>query len=296
MEKIKINLEIKEDPDFFLKMKREIEKSTETIRLLNELKVPQEVIERNIAKIYHYVIDLNYCKNCPGIKKCDKHTPTLVTKLSYKNGFLDRELVPCPQLIKRIMFEKKFLIRDFPEEWLDYDLRNLDKTDARMFLISQYSKFTKEGDNSWIYLHGSPNTGKSFSAAIITNDIAKKNYGQICYLNCPQRIRELSDFRYKEKGRFQEELNRLSNVPILVLDDFGNEYKSDMTRDEIIIPIILSRSNKRLFTIFTSDFKISEIVKLYSTSKPGEIRAKQIQDHIKTMVKEVIEFGDLPIY
>jgi len=81
-----------------------------------------------------------------------------------------------------------------------------------------------------------------------------------------------------------------------VLDDFGNEFKNDLIRDAIIFPIISARANKKLLTIITSDFTISEIVTLYSTSKAGALRAKQIGSLIKSTAKEEISFGDLAIY
>jgi DNA replication protein DnaC len=187
-------------------------------------------------------------------------------------------------------------VRDFPEDWLDYDFRSLDKNKGRIKLLAQYKKFVEKGDNSWMYLYGGPNSGRTFSAAILTNDIAKKNLGQICFLNCSQRIRELTDLLYNDKNRFQKELDRYSNVPVLVLDDFGNEFKTDMIRDAILFPIISARSSKRLLTILTSDFKIDDIITLYSTSKPGAIRAKQIGNLIRMMAKEEINFGDLEVY
>jgi primosomal protein DnaI len=296
MEKLKVNMTINEDQAILDKMKIAYENCPAAIRHLNDLKVPQEVIDRNLPKIFDFVTDINYCKHCPGVKKCQKERPLLVTRITYHNGYLDRELSPCPEFLKRLSFEKHFLVRDFPEDWLDYDFRSLDKNKGRIKLLAQYKKFVEKGDNSWMYLYGGPNSGRTFSAAILTNDIAKKNLGQICFLNCSQRIRELTDLLYNDKNRFQKELDRYSNVPVLVLDDFGNEFKTDMIRDAILFPIISARSSKRLLTILTSDFKIDDIITLYSTSKPGAIRAKQIGNLIRMMVKEEINFGDLEVY
>jgi primosomal protein DnaI len=296
MEKLKVDMPISEDQEILEKMKIAFENCPSAIRHLNDLKVPPEVIDRNLPKIFDFVSDINYCKKCPGVKNCQKERPLLVTRITYHNGYLDRELSPCPEFLKRLSFEKQFIVRDFPDDWLDYDLRSLDKSEARKQLIAQYMKYTKDGNNQWMYLYGGPNSGRTFSAAILTIDIARKNLGLICFLNSSQRIRELGDLLYRDKGKFQKELDRYSNIPVLVLDDFGNEFKNDLIRDAIIFPIISARANKKLLTIITSDFTIAEIVTLYSTSKAGALRAKQIGGLIKSTAKEEISFGDLAVY
>ena len=93
-----------------------------------------------------------------------------------------------------------------------------------------------------------------------------------------------------------KKLELYSNIPILVLDDFGNEFKNDFVRDAILFPILSTRASKRLLTIFTSDFTISDIEALYSNTKAGAIRAKQIAKLIQSMCDEEISLGDISIY
>ena len=128
-------------------------------------------------------------------------------------------------------------------------------------------------------------------------DAARRDRGPICYLNSTLRLRELNDLGYgKKKEEFDRKLELYSNVPILVLDDFGNEFKTDFVRDAILFPILSTRAGKRLLTIFTSDFTISDVETLYSNTKAGAIRAKQIARLIQSMCKEEINLGDISIY
>ena len=83
---------------------------------------------------------------------------------------------------------------------------------------------------------------------------------------------------------------------VLVLDDFGNEFKNDLIRDSIIFEIISKRSAAHLFTIFTSDFTIEDIITLYSTSKSAALRAKQIGRLIKNNAQEEVNLGEISIY
>ena len=297
MEKLKVNINVQSDEDLLNEMKKAYLACPQAVKYCSDLKIPQEKIDDNIVKIYDFVSDINYCKKCPGVKKCAKGNPLLCTKIIYEHGEIDRQLVPCKELIKDIAFKKQYMIRDFEEDWLDSNLRTIDRNSGRDLALARYRDFLKEKDNSWIYLIGSKNSGRSYFAAAITADIARKERGPICYLNSSLRLRELSDYNYaKKKEEFERRLELYSNVPILVLDDFGNEFKNDFVRDAILFPILSTRASKRLLTIFTSDFTIDEVETLYSNTKAGAIRAKQIARMIQSMSKEEINLGDISIY
>lgn len=296
MEKLRVDYLIQDDVEVLEKMKEAYLNCPTAIKYLNDLKVPEEAIYENIAKIYDFVSDLNYCKNCPGIKKCAKNNPMLCTKIVYNYGQVERELVPCKEFIKRVTFERTFAVRDFDEDWLDLKLLDVDRNKGRNAAVKVYMNYLKNGVNDWLYLKGSKNSGRSYFAAAMVVDAAKHNRGPIAYLNTSLRIKDLYDISSKQKERFQKDLDFYSNVPILVLDDFGNEYKNDYVRDAIVFQILSNRASKRLFTIFTSDFSLEEIEILYATSKAGQIRAKQITNMIKSMAKEEINLGEISIY
>ena len=298
MEKLKVNLDYQSDDNILAEMKRAYENCPTAIKYCRDNGIPEDVIDNDITKVYDFVSDLNYCKNCPGVKKCDKNNPLLCTRIVYTSGILERQLVPCKEIIKRMKFERLFKVRDFPEEWLDLSLTNdVDRTAKRTEAIKKYGEYLKKGTNPWIYLVGNKNSGRSYLAAAIVVDAAKKEKGPICFLDSSLRIRELHDlYLAKRKDDFQNRLDYYCDVPILVLDDFGNEFKNDFIRDAIIFPILSNRASKKLFTIFTSDFQIEEIQQLYDTSKAAGIRAKQIASILSSYAGKEINIGSLNIY
>ena len=297
MEKLKINLNIESDEELIEGMKEAYRACPQAIKYCNDLNIPPEKIEENIVKIFDFVSDINYCKKCPGVKKCAKQNPLLCTKIIYTHGEVDRQLVPCKELLKQIAFKNQFAIRDFEEDWLDSNLRTIDRNAGRDLALARYHDFVKEKDNRWIFLTGSKNSGRSYFTAALTADAARRERGPICFLNSTLRLRELNDLGYgKKKDEFEKKLDLYSNVPILVLDDFGTEFKTDFVRDAILFPILSTRAGKRLLTIFTTDFNIDEIETLYSNTKAGAIRAKQIAKLIKSMAGEEINLGELSIY
>ena len=298
MEKLKVNLNYQSDENILAEMKKAYENCPTAIKYCRDNGIPEDIIDSEITKVYDFVSDLNYCRNCPGVKKCNKQNPLLCTRIVYTSGILERQLVPCKEIIKRMRFERLFKVRDFPEEWLDISLtKDVDQTAKRTAAIKKYAEFLKKGQNHWIYLVGNKNSGRSYLAAAMVVDAAKKDKGPICFLDSSLRIRELNDlYLAKRKDDFQNRLDYYSNVPILVLDDFGNEFKNDFIRDAIVFQILSNRASKRLFTIFTSDFQIDEIQELYATSKAGAIRAKQIANIISSLSGEEINIGGLSIY
>lgn len=296
MEKLKVNFEIEEDDNILSSMKQAYHACAAAIKYCNEIGIPEDEIENNITKVFDFVCDVNYCKKCPGVKDCKKNNPLLVSKVTYKNGIVSNQLVPCKALLKQMAFDKQFKVRDFPEDWLNKRLKDLDESSGRASALKKYVDFLKGGYSGWLYLNGSVGSGKSYFAAIISVDAANRNLGPICFLNCATRIREISDLSYKKTNELQDLIDKYSKVPILVLDDFGDEFKNDFVRDAIIYPILSYRASKNLFTIITSEFGIGEIKMLYSQNKAGEIRARQIANLLTKECGSEINLGDLKVY
>ena len=300
VEKLKVrNLDIKSDDSLIQQMKEALYACPSAVKYCKELGMSQEVMETNITKIYDFVRDINYCRKCPGLKKCDKENAYLNSKVTYANGIVETQLIPCRELLKRVSFERQFLVQDFPSEWLDVTLSDIDKSKAKTEASEVYLKYVKDEQTTWIYLKGGIGSGKSYFATAMAIDLAKrgiKGKSPICFINAAKRILELSDLNKQKSDEFKKKLELYSTVPVLVIDDFGHEFKNDFIRDAIVNEIIASRCNKKLFTIFTSNFSLDEIEVLYSTSNAGAIMSKQIVRTIKAMCLKEVDLGDLQLY
>ena len=300
VEKLKVkNLDIKSDDNLIQQMKEALYACPGALKFLKDLGMTEEVMEENITKIYDFVRDVNYCRKCPGIKNCKKDNAYLNTKITYNYGVVDTQLIPCKEILKRVSFERQFLVRDFSDEWLDLVLNDVDKSKSKTDAMGVYMNYLRNEDNSWIYLTGGIGSGKSYFAAALSIDLAKrgiKGKSPICFINSSKRILELSELSKQKSDDFKKKLELYSTVPVLVIDDFGHEFKNDFIRDAIVNEIITTRCNKKLFTIFTSNFSLDDIEVLYSTSNAGAIMSKQIVRTIRAMCKKEINLGDLKIY
>ena len=300
MEKLKVkNLNVKSDETLIQQMKEALYACPAALKYCREQGMSDEVMDANITKIYDFVRDVNYCRKCPGIKKCKKENAYLNTKVSYLYGNVDTQLIPCKEILRRVSFERQFITRDFPEEWLDVIMSDINKSQAKTIAMETYMKYLRNEDTGWIYLTGGIGSGKSYFAAALSIDLAKrglKGKAPICFINASKRILELSELSKQKSDDFKKKLDLYCTVPVLVIDDFGHEFKNDFIRDAIVNEIITTRCNKKLFTIITSNFELDEIEVLYSTSNAGAIMAKQIVRTIRAMCKKEINLGDLKLY
>ena len=301
VEKLKVkNLKIESDDTLIQQMKEALYACPAAVKFCKEQGMSEQVMEDNITKIYDFVRDVNYCRKCPGIKKCKKDNAYLNTKVTYSYGVVDTQLIPCKEILKRVSFERQFLVRDFSDEWLDVVMSDIDKSQPKTEASQVYMQYLRNEGTNWLYLTGGIGSGKSYFAAALSIDLAKrglKGKAPICFINSSKRILELSELsKQKNSDEFKKKLEQYSTVPVLVIDDFGHEYKNDFTRDAIVNEIITTRCNKKLFTIITSNFSLDEIEVLYSTSNAGAIMSKQIVRTIRAMCKKEINLGDLKLY
>ena len=300
VEKLKVkNLNVQSDDTLIQQMKEALYACPSALKFCRELGMTDEVMERNITKIYDFVRDVNYCRKCPGIKKCKKDNAYVISKVSYSYGVVENQLIPCPEILKRVSFERQFIVKDFSDEWLDVIMSDIDKSQAKTEAMKVYMSYLRNEDNNWLYLTGGIGSGKSYFAAALSIDLAKrglKGKSPICFINSAQRFLELSDLNKQKSDEFKKKLDLYCTVPVLVLDDFGHGLRNDFIRDAIINEIITTRCNKKLFTIITSNFSLDDIEVLYSTSNAGAIMSKQIVRTIRAMSKKEINFGDLKLY
>ncbi len=183
---------------------------------------------------------------------------------------------------------ENYYIRDFSDEWLNASLKSF-RTDREKNLKKQITASLKDSYKNWFYLYGDLGTGKSYAFAAFCNDLARKGK-KVCFMNATKRFDELKGMAIKNKETFDKVMKTIYNLDYLVIDDFGNEYKSDYVRDQIVMPILVERTKNHKPTFFTSDYSLKEIEELYSNKFGTQILAKRlvklIRDNLKSESSE----------
>ena len=276
---------------------KKIRNDLEFYEVVKQLNPSARLVKDNITKFLEFQADYHYCKNCPGIDKCAKNTPHLQLSLKLDGQFVDVQYSPCEKLIEQVKRDSLYMYSDFPEEWKNSLLRTLDSTsNERRKTVDDFVKILNGNSKKWIYIYGEPKTGKSYVLATFANEYAIGKKMQIAFIDASTRFQQLNDLSRFNRAAFESEMLKLSNVSLLVIDGFGNEYKNDYIRDSIILPLLLDRSRNNKPTFFSSSFSIDQIVEMYSTSRAGSIRAKQLGSLLKSECAKEYNFYGISLY
>ena len=148
------------------------------------------------------------------------------------------------------------------------------------------SDFTKNCVKPWVFVKGEPSSGKSYYLAAVLNGLAAD--GEIvCFINGAKRFDELKSLAIKNRKEFDKVMAELESCGTMVFDDFGNEFKSEYIRDQIILPILSERSRAGLRTYFTSQYGLDEIKQLYSLHK-SYIEGSRVTKLIEKNIEKVV--------
>lgn len=292
MEKIKTNLSFETSDKVYEQLFAKYITNFNIKKTLHLIGLTETDVRNNLIELGDFIQDCDYCSHCPGLNNCSKDNPRIVTEIEFKDGKIYKKYSPCKKSIEKFKFQSQFLVSDFDKELETATLESKDtiKNKERNQAIFKYLDFIENGKFAWIYLSGKPRQGKTYLASLFAIDAAKKGKGPICFLDSCQRIQELRDLASNRNlsDEYMKRVELYSSCPILILDGFGNEFKNDFIRDSIVIPILMRRSTKKLFTVFTSNFTIDEIAQLYTTNYGSELRAKQLGNLILASCKNEI--------
>lgn len=279
------------------KLVNELRDDLEVYEKLRSLNLTMGEVKENIGKLTDFKDDYNYCKACPGIEKCAKRTPHISMYVVKEGNFIATKYEPCKKIMDQIKLDARYLIADFPNEWKSSNFSTIDLSSNRRPVIKKIIKDYTEDKNDWVFIKGNHKVGKSFLLVAGANEFISKTNQQAAVMNARTRFKELADLSISNPTEFTRNLVALSNVPLLVIDDFGDEYKSEYIRDQILMPILLEREHQNKLTFFSSNYSIKEIQQLYSVGKTGgDIRARQLANLLEEMCGEEFDLTGASIY
>lgn len=284
----KVNLGHSEDMKAYIsKLVNELRNDIEVYEQIKLLNLTIGQVRDNIAKLTDFKDDYNYCKSCPGLDKCAKHIPHVKMSVKREGDYIATSYEPCAHIMEKIRLDNKYLRSDFPEEWKSSSLKTIDKTKVRGPVFRAFNNILNGETDKWIYVRGNHNVGKSFLLVTLANEYASMDMGQVAVVNTSSLVQTLSDLSYQDKEEFARQMVLISKVPLLVLDNFGDEYKNEYIRDQIILPILNERVRYSRITMFSSSFTIDEIQQMYSVGKNGgHLRGKQLGSLLTSMCKD----------
>lgn len=250
----------------------------------------KEDIFNNVSKFNDYINDDKTCKKIKTYSDCVNFNKFDRLILKKQGDIIERDFEPLEPYKLHLEFLKKFIVKDFSDELDDASFPNVKQGVKKV--INDKIKAKK-----WIYLYGAMRSGRTYTAVSLITQKYIKEVNTIAFINCPKRFKELLDLYFNDRVYFNEIFESYANADYLVLDDFGSEYKNEVVRDSILIPLLKSRILNDKLTTFTSDFTLTKISELYSFSKNGSsIMINQFIDLLKSKIDKEILVSNLSLY
>ena len=104
----------------------------------------------------------------------------------------DEKKAEIRKAIEELKIDNYYICDDFPKEWKNSTLRQLDLSDTRKQLIKKYSSFIKGDSSSWLYIFGNHKVGKSFIAVTFANEYIRLFKKNVAVVSTPNLFRYLS--------------------------------------------------------------------------------------------------------
>ena len=241
-----------------------------------------------INSLDEFVIGTRKCHNCIGLSKCSQpirgHFPTLEPYLGrLKIGFTSCKYYKSQQHLDNIQaFHMPKSMANANFETMHTDANREELFRLGMDFVVNYKKDEyKKG----MFLYGSMGSGKTYAMCAIANELAKRGVGcAVVYF--PELIAQIKASFSAEANAGNAIVEKLKDVPVLMLDDIGSESVTSWMRDEILGRILNHRMMHELPTFFTSNFNFEELQAHYGQTTRNEyepVKAARILERIRAL-------------
>ncbi|WP_096436039.1 primosomal protein DnaI [Alteribacter populi] len=259
-------------------------------------------IERQLNDLFQFKKEWEHCDSCPGLENCPNLMNGFQPELKMYRDDIHISYHPCP--LKRKADERKrqaSFIKSLyiPKEIVAVTFKDIDPdNESRVDAIEKALKFSHGvvpgEDGKGLYITGKFGVGKTYLMGAVSNALAERKIESMI-IYTPDFFRELK--QGIADGSYQDKLETVKRVPVLILDDIGAETMSAWVRDEILGALLQYRMMEKLPTIFTSNYDLEDLeAHLTYTQKGGvenieELKAKRIMERIRHLNEEVYMDG-----
>ncbi|MBD1380076.1 primosomal protein DnaI [Metabacillus arenae] len=257
--------------------------------------ITQELIDRNLIKLYEFVSQSKRCESCQSLSDCKNLIKGYYPSLLFDGKNIDLLYDICPSKQKDDELRKhRSLIKSIyvPKEILDVKLTDIEIDEPSRFDIIRHiqelvKKYGDEDQPKALFIHGSFGVGKTYILGAIANELADIDVSSML-VYVPEFLREMKNSINDQS--IDKKLDAVKKVPVLMLDDIGAESMSSWIRDEVLGTILQHRMLENLPTFFTSNFNFDQLLHHLTYSQRGEaeeVKARRILERIKYLAKPV---------
>ncbi len=255
-------------------------------------------ISNSLMNLIHFTDYYNKCETCAGLEECKQfiqgYKPVLIDLPTH----IHLQYIPCDlqkAYITQVEVTNNLHSFYMPKKMMEANLNDIDIGESRNKAVSKIATFAKsytpDKFQKAAYLTGPFGIGKTYLLAAMANALAKRNI-QVALVYLPDMMRELKSAI--GRNEFENLVNKIKQMQVLILDDIGSEMNTQWSRDEIIGPILQFRMLEELPTFFSSNKSINELTRDYATTNDqvqDQTKAKRIKDRILALADEYVMSG-----
>ncbi|MDM8148781.1 primosomal protein DnaI [Priestia megaterium] len=259
----------------------------------------EQMVDRGLMKMHEFIDQSKCCDKCPSLQSCVNMVKGYHPQLVVKGRNIDIQYERCPRKVQEDeRKEQESLIQCMyiPKEILQARMSKITLERERFEAVTLAEEFVSEYEPGKkmkaLYLYGEFGVGKTFILGAIANSLAEKKV-KSTILYVPEFLREL-------KGSFQdqsfnEKIEYVKKVPVLMLDDLGAESVTSWMRDDVLGTILQFRMLENLPTFFSSNLNFKELEHHLTYTQRGEkeeLKAARVMERIKSLATPVEITGD----
>lgn len=271
-------------------------KNPDFVSVANTLDVPDEVKYRYTSTIEEIANNVSTCRNCKGLSFCPFSLKGVRKDVYVEDGLIKFIYRNCPYKEKNDQenaYLKNVYLYKIPKEISEASFKKIYKDDAKRletikYLKEFYDNYKKGKFDKGLYLYGNFGCGKTYLVAALFNELAKIGVkSTIVYF--PEFLRSLKASFGNIDDNYDEKFERVSNSPLLLLDDIGAEKLTDWARDEVLGVILQHRMEENLPTFLTSNLSLKELEEHLEiiSNGPNKVKARRIIERIKYLTNEI---------
>lgn len=244
----------------------------------------------NVNDFALYIEEYEHCKHCKGLASCQNVNEGYLS-VPTEDHFV---LQPCryqEEAVKKLKEHRLIKTLFVSKSILNANLEQFELTTENRRKIFEYiTQFIQNMEQhtftKGLYIYGNFATGKTFILGCIANELARHHISSLV-IYFPDLVVELKNAI--GTPRFEELMNYLKSVDVLLLDDLGSENMTPWLRDEVLGPVLNYRlmEEKPIFISSNIDPTTDQLVNHFSINRQDLLKGSRIQSRLEGLVKPI---------